>query len=145
MQQHQQREYSSREVQWQGVRRDVSAGIFHIVIQQRVPPMGISRGGGGEGRRRDELSLELQMTNHLTLPVSHTVEGEPYTIPVRGWQAKGRTSRPRTTTSPYCLPLKGRERGRFWSQLWVLLLLLLLERERYGQGDDPGRSVSLAV
>ena len=76
------------------------------------------------------------MTNHLTLPVSHTVEGAPYTVPVRGWQAKGRTPRPRTIRSPYCLPLKGREQERFRPQLW---LLLLLERERCGQVDDPGR------
>ena len=81
--------------------------FFHVLIQQRVPPWGFVEEGGVAGRRGDELSLELQMANHLTLPASHTVEDVPYTIPFRGWQAKGRTSRPRMTTSPYCLPLKG--------------------------------------
>ena len=62
------------------------------------------------------------------LPISHMMEGAPYMVPVRGWQPKSRTPRPRTTISPYCLPLKGRERERFRPLLW--LLLLLLERER---------------
>ena len=40
MQQHQQREHSSCEVQWQGVRGDASAGVVHVVAQQRVSPHG---------------------------------------------------------------------------------------------------------
>ena len=64
------------------IARDESScqhGVICVAVQQRGP-WGLVEEGEVAGRRGDELLLELQTANNLTLLFSHTVEEAPHSI-----------------------------------------------------------------